>query len=178
MRRFLAAPTVLGIIDSFGIELMHPRREGRSDQQIGKKGKSNQRGIVGGKCCLLLNHWGEMVDWGADTANVYDAVFQPLVEAVNGRMIVLGDSHFHAKTGDPANLKVWPRGTWNTRMLVETVLSMLTTICHCKKMTPRVWTYFETHLGLLVATFTVLIRWDGLHADETGFLPLTIAEFS
>jgi len=41
--RFLAQPSLLGVVDSFGIELIHPRREGRSDKQIGKKGKSNHR---------------------------------------------------------------------------------------------------------------------------------------
>ena len=30
---FLAAPTVLGVIDTYGIELIHPIREGRSPQQ-------------------------------------------------------------------------------------------------------------------------------------------------
>jgi hypothetical protein len=35
---FLAAPTVLGVIDTYGIELIHPIREGRSPQQIGCKG--------------------------------------------------------------------------------------------------------------------------------------------
>src|SRR5215813_5169198 len=35
---FLAAPTVLGVIDTYGIELIHPMREGRSPQQIGRKG--------------------------------------------------------------------------------------------------------------------------------------------
>jgi hypothetical protein len=52
---FLAAPTVLGVIDTYGIELIHPMREGRSPQQIGRKGLSNHRWIVGGKLCLLLN---------------------------------------------------------------------------------------------------------------------------
>jgi hypothetical protein len=37
-RAFLAAPTVLGVIDTYGIELIHPIREGRSPQQIGRKG--------------------------------------------------------------------------------------------------------------------------------------------
>jgi len=37
---FLAAPTVLGVIDTSGIELIHPIREGRSPQQIGRKGLS------------------------------------------------------------------------------------------------------------------------------------------
>src|SRR5258705_7177438 len=54
---FLAAPTVLGVIDTYGIELIHPMREGRSPQQIGRKGLSNHRWIVGGKLCLLLNQW-------------------------------------------------------------------------------------------------------------------------
>src|SRR5438067_1257770 len=45
---FLAAPTVLGVIDAYGIELIHPMREGRSPQQIGRKGRSNHRWIVGG----------------------------------------------------------------------------------------------------------------------------------
>src|SRR5437879_6374992 len=46
---FLAAPTVLGVIDTYGVELIHPIREGRSPQQIGRKGVSNHRWIVGGK---------------------------------------------------------------------------------------------------------------------------------
>jgi hypothetical protein len=40
---FLASPTVLGVIDTYGIELIHPIREGRSPQQIGRKGLSNHR---------------------------------------------------------------------------------------------------------------------------------------
>ncbi len=60
---FLAAPTVLGVIDTYGIELIHPMREGRSPQQIGRKGLSNHRWIVGGKLCLLLNQWGLIVGW-------------------------------------------------------------------------------------------------------------------
>lgn len=53
--QFLVDPTVLGVADTYGIELLHPIREGRSDQQMGKKGKSNHRWIVGGKLCLILN---------------------------------------------------------------------------------------------------------------------------
>lgn len=32
---FLAQPTFFGVCDSFGIELIHPKREGRSPKQIG-----------------------------------------------------------------------------------------------------------------------------------------------
>src|SRR5207237_765816 len=38
--RFLAAPTVLGVADSDGIELRHPIREGRRPAQLGRKGLS------------------------------------------------------------------------------------------------------------------------------------------
>ncbi len=69
---FLAAPTVLGVIDTYGIELIHPIREGRSPQQIGRKGVSNHRWIVGGKLCLVLNQWGGVVAWACDTAHVAD----------------------------------------------------------------------------------------------------------
>ncbi len=46
--RFMAEPSLIGVVDSYGIELIHPRREGRSPKQIGKKGLSNKRWIVGG----------------------------------------------------------------------------------------------------------------------------------
>jgi hypothetical protein len=49
MQLFLATPTVRGVLDTYGIERIHPRREGRSPQQIGRKGLSNHRWIVGGK---------------------------------------------------------------------------------------------------------------------------------
>ena len=45
---FLASPTVLGVIDTSGIELIHPIREGRSLRQIGRTGLSNHRWMVGG----------------------------------------------------------------------------------------------------------------------------------
>jgi hypothetical protein len=55
---FLAEPTVLRVADSYGIELVHPMREGRSPHQIGCKGKSNQRWIVGAKLAYIVNQWG------------------------------------------------------------------------------------------------------------------------
>ena len=76
---FLAAPTVLGVIDTYGIERIHPIREGRSPQQIGRTGLSNHRWIVGGKLCLLLNQGGLVVAWACATANVPDTTLQGLV---------------------------------------------------------------------------------------------------
>ncbi|WP_395088652.1 hypothetical protein [Armatimonas sp.] len=39
--RFLANPGMMLISDSLGIELIQPRRQGRSEQQVGEKGVSN-----------------------------------------------------------------------------------------------------------------------------------------
>src|SRR3712207_5263323 len=75
----LAHPTVLGVADRYGIELIHPMREGRSARQIGRKGKSNQRWIVGGKLAYIVNQRGLVVAWDCATANVHDAVFHPLI---------------------------------------------------------------------------------------------------
>ena len=104
-----------------------------SEKQIGKKGKSNHRWIVGGKFGFVLNKFGRVTDWNCATANVNDATFQPLIAQFEEERIVLADSSFHAQAGDPTNLKICPHGTWNVRMVVETVLSMLTNVCHFKK---------------------------------------------
>src|SRR4029450_12469137 len=132
----LAAPSVLGAVDSHVLGLPHPMPEGRSARQIGRKGKSHRRGIVGGKLCLLLNHLGLVVAWDCAGANAPDTACHPLIEAFEQEMIVLSDAGFHAKVGAPSNLKLCARGTWNTRMLVETVLAMLTGVCHLNKDAP------------------------------------------
>lgn len=176
---FLAEPSMIGVIDTYGIELIHPRREGRSQAQVGKKGVSNQRWIVGGKLCFLLNHLGLVVGWDCDTANVYDgSAFQHVVEAVEDEMVVFADAGFAKKGWEPVNLRTCQRGEWNVRMVVETVLSMLTTVCHLKKVSHRAWAYLRTRLAFTMALFNVLVSWHGLEPEETGFVPLSIAEFS
>src|SRR5215470_5636029 len=81
------------------------RRRSIPTQQIGRKGLSNHRWIVGGKLCLVVTQYGLVVAWACDTA-------------------------FHAAEGDPANLKLCRRGEWEERIRIETVLSMLTLVCH------------------------------------------------
>ena len=174
---FLAAPTVLGVADSYGIELIHPMREGRSPAQMGTKGQSNHRWIVGGKLCFILNQGGLLCAWDCATANVYDAHFHPLRAQFDGQRSVLTETGFHAQTGDPANMNVCPRGTWNTRRLVETVLSMLTTVFHSKKVSHRGWAYFRARSAWMMAAFHLLARW-GLEIDDENMVRLSIAEFS
>jgi hypothetical protein len=176
--RFMATPTLMGLIDTYGIELIHPRREGRSDQQIGRKGLSNQRWIVGGKLGFVLNHIGLIVDWEADTANVYDgSSFQELVERNTEQMILFADEGFAKRDWHPDNLKICKRGEWNTRMIIETVLSMLTLVCHFKKVMHRVWQYFESRLAYTMAMFNILVQWDGIQVDENGCVHFSLAPF-
>jgi hypothetical protein len=92
-------------------------------------------------------------------------------------MIVLTDTGFHAKTGDPANMQICQRGTWNVRVLVETVLSMLTTVLHSKQMHHRVWEYFRAHVAWTMAAFNILAQW-GMELDDKDMVRLSIAEFS
>lgn len=176
--RFKADPTVLGVADTYGVEFIHPIREGRSPKQIGKKGLSNKRWIVGGKLGFVLNQFGGVCAWSCSTANTHDSHFRGLVQQFDERMIVLTDQGFHGDTGDPPNMKICKHKTWGCRMLVETVLSMLTVVCHTKKMAHRVWKYFETHVGLVLAAFNVMADWHGFTVDDEGVHHLSIAEFS
>jgi hypothetical protein len=119
--------------------VLHPMREGRSPAQRGKKGQSNQRWMVGGTLCFIVNQWGLLCAWACATANVAEAHLHPLLAQCDGRMLVLTDTGLHAQTRDPTHLQVCPRRTWHTRMLVETVLSRLTTVCQSTTVGHRVW---------------------------------------
>ncbi len=54
----------------------------------------------------------------------------------------LCDRSFYSRCGNPANVKVCPRNTWNERMTIETVFSLFTRVLHLlqlKKLAPRNW---------------------------------------
>jgi len=160
-RAFWAAPTVLGVIDPDGIGLIHPRREGRSPQQLGRTGLSTHRWMVGGQRCLLLKQWGVIGGWACATATVADNPFPWLMQQVDGRMSVLSDTGFPAAAGDPANLTRCPRGAWEDWMLVETVLARLTLVCHRKQVRHRGGAYWQACLAFTMAAFNVVVQWYG-----------------
>jgi hypothetical protein len=107
---FLAQPTTLGVADSYGMELVHPIRQGRRARQIGRKGKSNQRWIVGGNLAYVVNQLGLMVAWDCAPAHLHATAVHDRIAAFQDVMVVLTDTGFHAKGGDPANLKPCTRG--------------------------------------------------------------------
>ena len=97
---------------------------------------------------------------------------------VKSRMVVLTDQSFHAAAGDPPNLKLCRWGQWNDRVLVETVLSLMTVVSHLNHVPHRCWDYLLARLAFLVTAVNLLLQRHGLPADEQGFVNLSMAEFS
>ena len=80
--------------------------------------------------------------------------------------------------GDPRTLQLWQRGAWEDRILVETVWSMLTRVCHFTKVMHRAWAYVHARLAFTMAAFNILAQWHGFRPNASGFIPLSIAELS
>ena len=101
----LCNPTFFTVIDSYPIELLFPIREGRTEHQIGKKGRDKGRWSIGIKLCWLLNDVGRVVNWDWSTMNVSDKHFHPVVEPFIGQTIVLADFGFRDKEGVPHDFR-------------------------------------------------------------------------
>jgi hypothetical protein len=174
----MADPTFFTVIDSYPIELIFPIREGRSKQQVGKKGKDKGRWSIGIKLCWLLNDFCRVVDWDWATMNVSDKHFNPLVEPLIGQTIVLADYGFRNKDGTPDNMKICKKGTWNERMCIETALSLVTVVCDLKRIRHRLVEYIQARLAYVSAMFNVLLNL--FHFIHPGADPyqMSIAEFS
>ena len=159
--RFLAQPSLINFSDSLGVELVHPRREGRTKKQVGKKGKSNGRWIVGVKFCPLLNGAGRVVDWDAEGANVHDGDFQRLLKDYPhaGKMTDKGFHRSRRRGGDCANLLICERGQCNFRMTIETVFSNWVRVWSLKKMSARRWPGIEARLAWACAAWNLVTDW-------------------
>ena len=167
---FLTDPTFFTVIDTFGVELIHPRREGRSVRQIGKKGISNGRWIVGIKLAWLINAQGRVVAWRWDTADAPDNVFREVATQYDGQTIALCDNGFREQGAPQQNLKYCARGTWNERFTIETNLSWVTEIFNSKKMYHRVIEHLTARLSYMAALLNCLLD---ITADERS-----LAQFS
>ena len=51
-------------------------------------------------------------------------------------------------------------------------------ISYLKKVMHRGWAYFQARLAFTMAAFNVLVQWHGLEPYMSGFVLLSIAEFS
>ena len=106
---WLADPTFFTVIDSYSIELIFPIREGRSEQQIGKKGRDKSLWSVGINFCWLFNEFCRVVAWDWGTMNVYDKHFHPIVKTFVGKTIVLAGYSFRDLKLDPTFI-IWVAG--------------------------------------------------------------------
>ena len=123
------------MIDTYGIELIHPWRYGRSPRQVGKKGFSNHRWIVGLKRCWLINAAGEVVAWEWSTAHTADQPFAAVAAPFEDVTLTLADAGF--AVGDrPTSLKICARGAGNERLLVEMVRSRVHRVCRTSGIAP------------------------------------------
>lgn len=174
----LAQATLFTVIDTYPIELLFPIREGRSQQQRGKKGRDKGRWAIGIKLCWLLNKYGQVVRWDWNTMNTHDQHFHPVIEQVRESSLVFADEGFRKADGLPDNLKLCKKGTWNERMFVETALSMVTVVCDLKRMRHRLDPYIAMHLACVSAMFNVLLSlYHDLHPDAHP-MTMSIAQFS
>ena len=146
---------------------IHPRREGRTKGQVGKKGKSNGRWIVGIKFCPLLNGAGRIVDWDVEAANVHDGEFQRmLADYDEAKMTDKGFHRSRKRGGDCANLLVCERGQCNVRktsllvrMIIETVFSNWVSVWSMKKVGDRKWPGIEARLAFACAAWNLVTDW-------------------
>ena len=136
---------------------IRPIRQGRSEQQIGRKSKDKGRWSVGIKYCPVLNDTGHIVNFGWTGMNQHDQVFNGLAKKLEGESIVLADLGFRSAQGIPENLKICKKGTWNGRMYIETVFSMCTYIFLLKQIYHRVGAYITARLAYVSSVFNILL---------------------
>lgn len=63
-------------------------------------------------------------------------------------------------------------------MMVETVLPMLTVICHLKSLSHRRRNYFKARLAFTMALCNLLVPWDSLPIDNDGLVPFSMTQLS
>lgn len=166
----LVEPEAESIIDSYGIELIHPIREGRSDRQVGKKGKSNHRWIVGIKLCWLITPSGQVIEWGWESANKHDQTFRDVGLQWIDQTDVLSDFGFRKRGETEPKWHFCAHGERNERMIVERVFSVITVVNHFKKIFHRAEKYLTARMGYMAAMFNCLL--------EMAEGKLAIAQFS
>lgn len=126
---FLTRPGFFTVVDTFGIELIHPTREGRSPHQV---------------------------SWSWNMSNKCDSIFLPLLEPFVNQTIVLDDVGFRSRQGIPANLEIFRKGMWNERGTIETVYFICENVCHLKKIFHRAEAYIGVRLSYVAALFNLL----------------------
>lgn len=154
------------VMDSVLCEAIHPIREGRGTNWVGKN-KSKGRWMVGIRVVAIVSPKGDILDWQMDTANVHDKYFAWMVESFEVK--VLSDTGFHAKEGDPDNLKICKKGEQNERMVVESVFSLCKRLLGLNNIVAKTFVGFELAVSSIFALFNLLLQMNrelGLYCER------------
>ena len=177
--QFLSSETFFNVIDSFGVEIIHPVREKRSkqSQQVSQKGKSNKRWIVGRKINISINGTVEITDYQDDTANVCDNTFDEQYETKDDA-IYLTDHGYRRQEkngGTSENFKICKKGTWNNeRMWIERLFSLWVRICGMKHSFHRSVKGFQAKVAYLVALTNIVFRLN----ESLGFHKCSLVQWA
>jgi len=151
---FLVEPEAESIIDSYGVELIHPPiREGRSSAQIGEKAVSNHRFLVGVKMCWLITPKGQVIDWGWNSAEVNDQNFRDVGNLWKEQTQILADSGFQQRGRIDPKWTICQGGEHNDRMVACRVFSLITVVNHFKKVFHRSEQHLHARFGYVAAMF-------------------------
>jgi hypothetical protein len=156
--QFLVAPEAQSVIESYGIELIHPIRQGRSPARVGEKGISNHRWIVGIKLCWLITPVGQVIDWAWATANTHDQHFRAVGQRWTDHTTVLSDLGLRKQGEEIANWHLCQHGERNERMIVERAFSVVTVVNHLKNIFHRVDKYLTARLGYTATMVNCLME--------------------
>lgn len=176
--QFLSSETFFNVLDSFGVEIIHPAREGRSEQSksVSKKGKSNHRWIIGRKINIAINGELEITDFQEDTANVCDNTFDEHF-AEKDEYLYLTDKGYRKQSkygGTPTNFKICNNGSWNERMWIERLFSLWTRICEMKHSFHRTIKGFQAKISYLVVLTNIVFRLN----ESLGFNKCSLVQWA
>ncbi len=144
------------VVDSTGVELIHPIRQGRTVQNWHGKNKSKGRWYVGQKVAILVSPSGQIMNWECLPANAHDTWFENVFE--EHPCIVLGDFGFKRAKGHPDWLVICQRGECNERMVVESAFSQMKRLLGFDKIRAKTKAGFELAVTCIVALFNTLLE--------------------
>lgn len=170
-QRFLAPAEAWLVLDSYAIELTHPVRYRRRRAGLGYKLRDKGgRWLVGVRSAWLVNAYGGIVHCGWQPVRERgDAAFFALLDDVPTSCRVLVDG------GVPSNVHLCQRGEHNERMIVETVLSLLTRVGGLKHLLHRSRAALTMHLSYVAAMFNTVLK---IQQAQSRSPRLSLADFT
>jgi hypothetical protein len=139
---------------------------------VSSKGKSNHRWIVGRKVNIIVNQEIRIVSVEDVKANSSDKIFTRSIKQVSG--IVLCDSGYRDKEDMPSNIKIFKRGKWNERMVIESLFSLWTRVYNIKKSFHRTVNGFKSKIRYTAALINVLFDLN----KECGFKEMSTVQWA